>query len=183
MATNQDAKIHLHPFGTRATGDLEIACTIRLHDGTVHVVCSMQGELEKISIPAPAQVAARRNQLWENTCLECFIAEKSSESYWEVNLSPAGDWNIYRFDAYRQGMREENIVSALPMQVRRQPRRLHLSCTIDLAAIGLAQSPLAMGLAAVIRCNDGQRTYWAPIHPAPQPDFHHRDSFILEPGA
>ena len=44
--------------------------------------------------------------LWENTCLECFIArthDASSEtlSYIELNASPSGRYALYQFESYR----------------------------------------------------------------------------------
>ena len=39
---------------------------------------------------------------------------------------------------------------------------------------------LALALSAVIEDVDGTLTYWAIIHPAGKPDFHHRQSFARE---
>ena len=42
---------------------------------------------------------------------------------------------------------------------------------------------VAIALCAVIERTDGELEYWALNHPAPQPDFHHRDGFVLSDGA
>ncbi|MEY3289179.1 MAG: hypothetical protein RLZZ419_1421, partial [Pseudomonadota bacterium] len=38
--------------------------------------------------------------------------------------------------------------------------------------------PVLLGLTAVIKANDGSRSYWALHHPETHPDFHHRAGFI-----
>ena len=65
----------------------------------------------------PADMPARRDRLWEETCFEFFLAVKNSPRYWEFNLSPAGHWNVYRFADYRQGMQEEPAFASLPFSV------------------------------------------------------------------
>src|SRR5690606_8160391 len=49
----------------------------------------------------------RKDGLWKSTCFELFAAEEGKSGYWEVNAAPNRDWNMYRFDGYREGMREE----------------------------------------------------------------------------
>lgn len=45
----------------------------------------------------------RRDNLWEDTCFECFISgdNRADSPYLEVNLAPWGDFNLYWFDSYR----------------------------------------------------------------------------------
>ena len=57
--------------------------------------------------PAAAASPQRRDELWQSTCLELFIAQPNEPRYWEINLSPSGDWNIYRLSGYRQGLQAE----------------------------------------------------------------------------
>jgi hypothetical protein len=40
--------------------------------------------------------------------------------------------------------------------------------------------PWRAGLSAVVEEADGNKSYWALNHPSDKPDFHHRDSFVLE---
>ncbi|NJM95457.1 MAG: hypothetical protein HC792_04035 [Acaryochloridaceae cyanobacterium CSU_5_19] len=44
-----------------------------------------------------------------------------SEAYWEVNLSPRGDWNIYHLQGYRQGLQAEMAIKTLPLVVNAAP--------------------------------------------------------------
>ena len=117
--------------------------------------------------------------MWEETCFELFLGAAESDAYWELNLSPAGDWNVYRFTRYREGMREETAITSLPFDVRRDPGTLLLTAEIGIGKIVPAGKVLAGTVAVVIRTSDGGKSHWAPIHPASRPDFHRRDGFAL----
>jgi len=171
--------ITLHPFGGQTAVELDITCTAGRQSRLLQVDFRLQGDLKTIAIPPLAERPARRHRLWEHTCLECFVSAEASPAYWEFNLSPAGNWNAYRFDDYRRGMREEKAVPELILDIRREPNLLCLGALIDLGGLGLDRQKLAMGLAAVVRSGGGQNTYWAAVHPGPKPDFHRREAFIL----
>jgi hypothetical protein len=98
-----------------------------------------------------------------------------------VNLSPAGDWNVYRFDAYRDGMRPEPRVAPPSLDAATDATgRFTLAATLDLAPIAeLVSVPLDVGIAAVVESAAGAQSYWALLHTAPQPDFHRRESFVV----
>ncbi len=131
-------------------------------------------------VPLPlAEPPARRHRLWEETCFELFLAAKGSSGYWEFNLSPAGHWNVYRFEDYRQGMREEPAFMVLPVRVRREPDAFRLELEMEAGRLVPTGQPLEAGLSTVLKDRKGRVTYYALVHPGPQPDFHRRDSFIL----
>jgi hypothetical protein len=140
----------------------------------------LRGDLTELMIPPPAEIPARRQGLWEETCFEFFLGVKETPKYWEFNLSPAGDWNVYRFDGYRRGMVEETALTSLPVSVRRRPESLRLDLELALGSLAPADQPLVAGIAAVVKLAGGNLTYWALTHPGPQPDFHRRDSFLVE---
>jgi hypothetical protein len=95
-------------------------------------------------------------------------------------MSPSGDWNVYRMDAYRRvGFREETSIQQLPFEVQREDHTLTVVTTINLSPIFQQNDNLEIGITAVIQTRDGKETYWALTHPAPQADFHLRESFIL----
>ena len=144
------------------------------------VMYELRGPLTQLVIPAPADMPARRNKLWEETCFEFFLSPKNSDSYWEFNLSPAGHWNVYRFASYREGMQVEQKFTALPFSAEAGPDSLILSVEADLTALISSDEAVDAGISAVVRLIDGTLTYWALSHPGPQPDFHLRDGFILE---
>jgi len=130
-------------------------------------------------IPPPAEIKVRKNKLWEETCLELFLADKIAPSYWEFNLSPSGCWNVYRYEAYRKGMKEEIVFSELPFIVFRDDNALKLCLEFDISKIIRPALKLEAGICAVIKDTDGAIAYWALTHSGGKPDFHRRDSFII----
>ncbi|MDA8103798.1 MAG: DOMON-like domain-containing protein [Nitrospiraceae bacterium] len=140
----------------------------------------LRGPLTQLLIPAPADMPARRDKLWEETCFEFFLGPKNSDRYWEFNLSPAGHWNVYRFASYRAGMQLEQAFTALPFSAETGPDSLILSVDADLTSLIRSDGAVDAGISAVVRLIDGTLTYWALTHPGPEPDFHRRDGFIFE---
>jgi hypothetical protein len=159
---------------------LKITGNIGRISKTLAISYALLGPLREVVIPAPADIPARKNALWEETCFEFFLCVKNSDQYWEFNLSPAGHWNVYRFKSYRQGMQEEQALTSLPVSARRQPDAFLLSLKLDLDKIILTDRILKVAISAVIKNVNGKITYWALTHPGPQADFHREDSFIIE---
>jgi len=172
--------VRLSPFGRKIPAAFEITCTVGRQSGRMDVVFRLQGDLKAVAIPPRSCHPVRRPRLWEDTCLECFFGPAASTVYWEVNLSPAGHWNVYRFEDYRRGMREEAALQGLTPELRSGPNLLCLGAAVDLGSLGLDRQPLALGFAAVIRSGNGGKTYWAAAHAGPQPDFHRRETFVLQ---
>lgn len=132
-----------------------------------------------VLLPNSMAAPQRRDQLWAHTCLELFIAIPGEKRYWEVNMAPNGDWAVYRLDDYRQGLRPEPQLAAMPFQVHRQLGLLELRLDWHLPAELAAAAELELGASTVIEHLDGEISYWALNHPAPQADFHNRQSFAL----
>jgi hypothetical protein len=139
----------------------------------------LRTELMELDIPAPTPQPTRRHGLWEETCCEFFLAPQDSAHYWEFNLSPAGHWNVYRFQDYRQGMAEETAFATLPFECQNCRGVCFLSLELNIAKIIQTDQALQVGISAVIKFNDGRRSYWALTHPGPLADFHRRDTFIV----
>jgi hypothetical protein len=171
----------LIPFAPNAENpqSLSLAGMVDRHSSTLTIDYDLQGHLDAIVIAAPVKFPIRQNNLWQTTCFEFFVGIPGSDHYWEFNLSPAGHWNVYRFDAYRQGMQEELALTTLPFQVEFSVERLSLTIALDLAAIVPADQPLEVAITAVIQAQSGEITYWALTHPSTEADFHRRDSFVL----
>ncbi len=167
----------LHPFSP--SGFFRIAGDVARRSGALVLRYELTGPLDELAIPETA-APARRGGLWEETCFEFFLAVKNSPEYREFNLSPSGEWNIYRFADYREGMEEEEAFASLPFHVERDPDVLRLSLEIDLSRIVPPGGVLEAGVSAVIKKKNGELTFWALAHPGPEPDFHRRESFILE---
>ncbi len=138
---------------------------------------SAGGALEKILWPASLSgKPQRKDELWKHTCFEAFIKPVSQDQYWEINLSPTGDWNAYRFASYRQGMVKEEAIHSLQPLFAKEGDCWRLVCEIRLPAWANF-SQLEIGLTTVIEETSGQISYWAIHHAGSQPDFHLAESF------
>lgn len=175
-----DRRFSLQPFTPCDVPNLKIEGSCDRTGDILTINYVIYGDLTQIIIPDPATIPTRKNELWQETCCEFFLGIPESPRYWEFNLSPAGHWNVYRFDNYRQGMQEETIVTALPFNIERETDKLKLFLKVDLSQFILPEQPLDMGITAVVKLLTGEVTYWALTHPAEQADFHRRDSFILK---
>ena len=157
------------------TGDIE-RCANRLFIRYV-----VTGDVDSIFTPAPSNSPARKDDLWKATCFEFFLAVKDQPPYWEFNMSPSGDWNVYAMDAYRQvNMREESAFAQLPFEFRKAGPQLVLDLSIDLNPILHHNQPLQVGITSVIQTLDESETYWALAHPGQRADFHLRESFVKQ---
>ncbi len=118
--------------------------------------------------------------LWQETCFELFLSTRGSDGYWEFNLSPSGNWNVYRFNSYRKGMREEEAYTGLPFSIEVREDSLVVSLETDISALIREDQQIDAGIAAVVRMTDGTISYWALTQLGPKPDFHRRDGFIMK---
>lgn len=134
--------------------------------------------------PAPSP-APRGAELWRHTCFEAFVAAADGPGYLELNVSPAGAWDLLAFHGYRAGGPLPAGVPAPEITLRQAGERLEVAVRLDLARLvaeaglpDLAAAP-RLGLAAMLEDDAGTLTHWAIRHPAAQPDFHAPDSFAL----
>ena len=169
--------MNLQPFAEMESST-KVMVIVQRKTGELVVSFVISGGLDSLEIPVDTGTSARVDRLWENTCFECFIAPADRSEYWEVNFSPAADWNFYSFDEYRQGMREEASIDHLAVQFGGVGDVLTVSATIPLPS-SIADSHIEVGLCAVVKEKTGNIGYWALAHPAEQPDFHDRRSFVV----
>jgi hypothetical protein len=139
----------------------------------------LQGPLECIKRPSILPVAERRHELWRHTCFELFFGIQGEAAYWEVNLSPSGCWNIYHFDNYRIGMREDSTIEPPLCRIISDTDSLSLSCSLKYNSIIDNASPIEVGISSVVEAIDGSTSYWAIEHHGAEPDFHDRRSFQI----
>ena len=60
----------------------------------------IEGATGRLRLPLP--VSARRTDgLWQHTCFEAFLKADASDSYYEFNFAPSGEWAAYRFGGRR----------------------------------------------------------------------------------
>ena len=174
-----------HPFSLAAFPDsnvpkISICGKIVRQNHWLTVHFSVRGETETILLPAPAADPARKDDLWRATCFEFFLAFPEEPSYWEFNMSPSGDWNVYHMDAYRRvGFRQETLIQELPFLFQKEAGLIQTEAAVDISPIIPREHTIQAGITSVIRTKDGQESYWALTHPYDHADFHWRESFIL----
>ncbi len=129
-----------------------------------------------LNIPAP-QPAGPADNLWQTTCWEAFIALPGADDYLEFNLSPSGQWAIYRFERYRQ--RDMAYAPAAVPIIEFNQNADGFTLLARLPATLLPTGKLLASLTAVIEAANGEKSYWALAHAGEQPDFHLAQSFTL----
>ncbi|MEH2127076.1 DOMON-like domain-containing protein [Nostoc sp.] len=170
----------LQPFpSTESFPHLKITGNISRNANQLTICYNLGDDLKEIAITPPSNAPSRKYELWKDTCFEFFLGIKDSARYWEFNLSPAGHWNVYRFEGYRQGMQEETAFEKLPFSVHNQADSLALALDVDLDKIVSAEQAIEIGITTVIKNIDGNVSYWALTHRGEEADFHLRDSFII----
>lgn len=175
-----DRTFFLKPFpSNNPYPEIEISGNITRHCNTLTIQYQILGQLAELAIPAIAGSPTRKDNLWQETCLEFFIEIENSPQYWEFNLSPSGNWNVYRFEDYRQGMQVETAFTSLPFVVQR-PNCLLLTLKLELDKIVEVEQKIEVAIASVIQPKVGEVTYWALAHCGTQADFHQRESFIFQ---
>jgi hypothetical protein len=170
----------LQPFGRENTwNNFRITGDISRDANILNINWNISGPIRDINLPT-IEEPARAYGLWEETCFELFLGPKDSEEYWEFNLSPSGRWNIFRFNAYRQGMEEEPAFDTLPFSFKASMELLQLALEFDPGKIIQPDQAIHAAACAVIRDTKNGTTYWALAHHGNSPDFHRRDGFLIE---
>lgn len=141
----------------------------------------VDADLSRLRIPE-LKVSRRAERLWQHTCFEAFIVVEGAPGYYEFNFSPSGEWAIYRFAAYREGMQSIAGEEGPAITVQSDGDRLQLDIVIRPEHFPEIdpRARLKLGLSAVIENEQGKLSYWALKHPPGKPDFHHPDAFALE---
>ena len=170
----------LMPFASNNSPELKITGSISRQQNQLNIKYLLSGNLSAIIVPQSVAAPTRRYDLWEHTCCEFFLGLKDSTQYWEFNLSPSGNWNVFRFFDYRQDIAEEMVFRSLPFSVLQQTDSWQLNLEVDLNKIISAEPDLEVGITTVIEKQDHKLSYWALNHPTYQADFHNRDSFKID---
>jgi hypothetical protein len=170
--------LQLHPT-SRCGAEIAVSVGARRPEpGLLCLAYTLAGDIGRLYIPGPSE-PLRTDELWKRTCFEAFVLPGPGDGYVEFNLAPSGRWASYRFDRYREGMRDATDVVPSPIEVTRDADRLELA--VSAALPDLAAAPVwRLGLTAVIEEANGQVSYWALAHPRPQPEFHDAAGFVLE---
>jgi hypothetical protein len=167
----------LHPFESES--DLKLSGSIDRTNNRLIAKYDLYDPLNQVFIP-DAHSSSRQDNLWKATCFEFFLGLQNSPQYWEFNLSPTHNWNVYRFSHYRSEMQKEQAFTELPFEFDTTENEISLSIALDLSPIIQSDQFLNVGITAVIQTQDQALSYWAIQHCGTEADFHLRESFVLE---
>jgi hypothetical protein len=159
---------------------LHITGNITRNGNQLSLRYQVRGDVKKVVIPPLCNTPGRKDKLWENTCFEFFLGIKDTPEYWEFNLSPAGHWNVYHFDDYRQGMHPETAFHILPFSIDKPLDSFTLFVDVDLSKIILKAQQIQVAINTVIQEKNNDLTYWGLVHRGIEADFHLRDSFLID---
>jgi len=159
---------------------LQLTGTYSFEQGIISISYELTGPLEKIVIPQMIPSPGRKDNLWKTTCFEVFLKPLNENRYWEFNISPTGDWNVYSFISYRQDMCEESIFAEPLISIKNTADCLRVSLIVDFSQTIIANGILKTSFSSVVEFIDGGLIYYALVHPGDEPDFHHPENFIIK---
>ena len=170
----------LRPFAPGPGVDpFQVTASVRGDGRELNVSFQLEGPLDQLVLPDPAPLPRRRDGLWQGSCFEAFVGVENDCGYWEMNVSCRGDWNLYRFDGYRNGGRAEQRLQVLPVAWQRTDQRLELALKLPLPSWLTTVDPrLEIALTTVLEHREMGCQYWALRHCGAEPDFHQRASFV-----
>lgn len=178
MHTPSRASLHCHAIAKSALVQAIDASVQRLSAVALQLSYRVQGDLHALRVPAVVP-QVRRDGLWQHTCAELFIAVPHQEAYLEFNFAPSTEWAAYEFSSYRQRGVRVGEFDPPAIVCQQQPRELLLQVDIKIPAL-VHHTRWQLGLSMVIEDTHGQLSYWALVHAGERPDFHRRDSFVLD---
>jgi hypothetical protein len=161
---------------------LSIKGAVEYQQGLLELSYNLQGDLTQVLFPVAVDSPERKFALWEATCLEFFVAIVGHADYWEFNLAPNGNWQVFHLNDYREGLKDEAAINHLPFVVQRDDQRLKLDLSIDLTCLFPPDTALEMAITAVIQSSTGEYSYWALQHGGEAADFHRRTDFVIKLG-
>ena len=150
-----------------------------VHAGALRLLFQIEDSAQQISdLWSPQsylQPVPRAHELWKMTCFEAFWSLPNMDKYWELNLSPWGQWNLYAFDRYREPQPPRECFEAQLLSLNVAQATIEATLQIPTNWV-----TLEMSLCAVVRTHDLGVQYYSSCHAGNKPDFHLRQSFNIE---
>jgi hypothetical protein len=112
----------------------------------------------------------RSDGLWKGNCLECFLA-LDHKAYLELNVADDGDWALYHFTNYREGMAPAEVER---VEIRRANRQFHIRVRFTDPLPSVEE----FNLSVVRELSSRHLQFWAHQHPLERPDFHDRSCWL-----
>ncbi|NOZ54921.1 MAG: hypothetical protein GXP08_17595 [Gammaproteobacteria bacterium] len=168
------------PAIQQATLDVAIYGSLTLDSQHIIINFKLKGNNSLVKHPPIASTPQRKDNLWQTTCFEVFTATTASSEYWEYNISPCHNWNVYSFNDYRSKQ-----ALAPPFTGMVKIKTLYSNSHLDgiTASLPLPQPlvgrEIILGINSVLQDINNNLHYYALIHPNLKPDFHDRRGFIM----
>ena len=152
-----------------------VKATIKLHENNLTLEYQVLGDLSHYHFPKQTK-QERANNLWLDTTFELFIAPVGSDEYWELNIAPSTQWNLYHFTSYKEGMKESNIISTPSIKTYVQHDKYRLTFNATVAHEHFDQA-LQINLCTILLDQNGVRHFYSIERREGDVDFHDRGGF------
>lgn len=169
---------NLKPF--KKNEDFTVSSDVSLNGSKLSFQFKIEDLKSKLKLPDMKDSAKRVIGLWDNACFEAFWSYEGSPSYFEMNLSPNGNWNVFEFVNYRSpGF--PNLKESRAWRLTSY-KRSENSFAADFETEVAFESgrSLDFSLNAILVTKSGEKSFWALEHFGEKPDFHKRESFLLK---
>jgi hypothetical protein len=173
-------KFNLIPFNLDNAPKINIEVELNQNQDCLFISYRIREGVELINLGCGTPKKERATGLWENTCFELFLKNKTNQ-YIEFNFSPCFEWNCFYFNKKGDELKEWNKMQRPETDILlSQDHFLHFSVIKkNLFPDGFFdnEDKLDVGITTVIKSKSGQMSYWALSHNDIRPNFHHFDSF------
>jgi len=171
-----EKKYHLVPFSP--VSDADVYCQLIVDKEGITLDYSSNRGTKSLLVPQKETKDFRQWDLWDHTCFEFFIKNRSDDWYLEFNFSPSGAWNAFYISSYRQNEGEYGDLDQLCVSSRVNEETIELISVIPFDKIPLfkaqdfTEGELEIGITSVLERSDKTLEFWALEHPGEEPDFH-----------
>ena len=157
--------------------DTKVYAKIKLQHNKFKIEYEITADLSQYNFPKETK-QQRANELWRDTCFELFIANNSSQEYYEINISSSTEWNTYHFESYKKEMQESNKFSVPSIQNQQSNNRYSFSFEMNFQE-DIFEKKLLINLAVILLDRDGVRQFYSINRREKLPNFHDRNGFDL----
>ena len=119
-----------------------------------------------------ANSPSRSDFLWEQTCFECFF-DTGDKAYFELNATPNGHYNLYRFDDYRTPNTQPPTWADGSIEQLDGTLAEYQSYHFDVKMDAILAMDIIYINPTAIFYQDGKPHFFAVKHTSP-PDFHNK---------
>ena len=160
---------------------IQVNCELCIMDQTIKTNFTVTGGIYRLELGEQNKIKTRKDKLWEVTCFELFFKNPKTPNYYEVNVSAAGDWNVFEFSDYRTNKKEAQSVSSPTPVIKSTGNNFNIGFEIKLNELSnlfaikqmdIAEKSLLVGISCVLKQTNGEYLYYALKHQHEKPDFH-----------